>query len=74
MSSLDDAVRSLNKALETLEARLEDRLDELSERREGEDSIRRQARVARAHATSASDGLSSAIGDLKALLHGAGEH
>lgn len=68
MSGLDDAVRSLASALDTLEARLEDRLGELSHRRDSENAVRRQARVARAQATAASDGLSSAIGDLRALL------
>jgi prefoldin subunit 5 len=74
MTSLDDAARSLTKALETLETRLEERLGELSERREGEHAVRRQARIARTHATAASDGLSSAVSDLKALLGGQGTH
>ncbi len=71
MSILEQAVKNLALALDSLEAKLDDRLGELSNTTDAIDAARGQARAARLHAGEASTTLAHAISDLKALLGGA---
>lgn len=71
MTILEKAVLDLANALETLETKLDGRLDDQSARTELSEAVRRQARTARAHATEAGRDLAGAISDLKTLL---GDH
>lgn len=68
MSILEEAVKTLAAALDSLETRVDDRLGDLSHSADALDSARGQARAARHHAGEASTTLAQAIGDLKALL------
>ncbi len=68
MTVLEKAVGELATALETLESKLENRLDDLSADGEAVAAARRQAHAARKHAAEAGSGLAAAISDLKALL------
>lgn len=68
MSTLEDAVETLAGALDVLETRLDERLEELSDASEFAVATRRQARTAGAHAGAASKALGEAIGELRALL------
>ena len=68
MTVLENAVSDLANALEKLETKLEDRLDEQMADREAVAAARRCAQTARSHTASASDGLGAAISDLKTLL------
>ncbi|MHA7872052.1 MAG: hypothetical protein ACX939_06870 [Hyphococcus sp.] len=68
MTVLEKAVLDLAKALETLEQKVETRLDDTSADGEALASAKSRARAARNHATGASRTLAGAIDDLKALL------
>lgn len=68
MTVLEKAVLDLANALETLETKLEGRLDDQSADGETIEAARGQARAARNHAATVSRELSGAIGDLKSLL------
>jgi len=68
MTVLEKAVLNLAEALETLETKLETRLDDQSADGETIDAARNRARAARGHAANVSRELSGAIGDLKSLL------
>lgn len=68
MSALETAVQRLAGALDALEARLDERLSDLTAHGEFSDAAGRQARAARRHAGEASEILAEAIDDLKALL------
>jgi len=68
MTLLEKSVRNLAEALETLESKLDDRLDDLSA---GSDTIaaaKRQALAARKQTDNASRGIAAAISDLKSIL------
>ncbi len=73
MTILEKAVLDLANALETLESKVEGRLDDQSARAELSEAAKRQARTAREHATEAGRDLAGAIDNLKSLLdaHGA---
>lgn len=68
MTVLEKAVLNLANALETLEEKLESRLDDQSADGEAIEAARGQARAARGHATAVSRELSGAIDEIKALL------
>jgi hypothetical protein len=68
MTVLEKAVGNLAAALETLESKLEDRLDLHGADREAVEAAQRQAQTARKHTAEANQGLSAAISDIKALL------
>lgn len=68
MNSLEKSVTRLAGALDALEARLEDRLAEQTDRVRAHEKARSEAGVARAQAAAAADSLAGAIRDLKTLL------
>lgn len=68
MAELENAVRRLAMALDTLEAKLDDRLQDLTAANDAVDAARRHARAAQAQTRRASDALAAAIGDLRGLL------
>lgn len=68
MTVLEKAVQSLAEAIETLESRLDARLDDASANEETVTAARRQAAVARKQTDTASQGVAGAISDLKAIL------
>jgi len=68
MTVLEKAVRHLAEAIETLESRLDARLDDASAIEDAIASARRQALAARKQTENASRGVSAAISDLKAIL------
>jgi hypothetical protein len=68
MTVLEKAVRSLAEAIETLESRLDARLDDAAASEDMIASARRQALAARKQTDNASCGVSAAISDLKAIL------
>ena len=68
MTVLEKAVLNLAGALETLETKLESRLNDHSADGESFDAARARARAARDQAQNVSKELSGAIDDLKSLL------
>ncbi len=68
MTVLEKAVRNLAQAIETLESRLDARLDDESATEETVAAARRQALAASKQMDSASRGVAAAINDLKAIL------
>ncbi len=68
MSSLENSVYDLAKALEDLELRIDERLEDETNNHEHFETIRRQAHAASTHARRASTNLASLITDMKALL------
>jgi chromosome segregation ATPase len=68
MAEVEAAVKALSSALDALEARLGERIDDLAHHEEAVDAARRHARGARAAAGEASDLIGAAISDLRALL------
>ncbi|MEX0644930.1 MAG: hypothetical protein WD076_06450 [Parvularculaceae bacterium] len=68
MSAIEEAVKSLNGAIDALEAKIADRLADFSHQSDAIDAARRQARAARVHTGAASEQLADAITDLKALV------
>jgi ABC-type transporter Mla subunit MlaD len=68
MSSLESAVERLAGSLDSLEAKLQERLHDLSERSEDADSLRARARAAKDQTAAASSELTGVIRDLKALI------
>ncbi|GJL92694.1 hypothetical protein [Hyphococcus sp.] len=68
MTVLEKAVRNLAEAIETLESRLDARLDDASASEEAVAAARRQAQAARKQTDNASRGVAAAISDLKAIL------
>ena len=68
MSILEKSVVDLAHALDSLEAKLNGRLDDHSASDERIAAARAQARTAREHAATAASGLAGAIEDLKALI------
>ena len=73
MSSLETAFERLAGALDTLETKLDSRLDELESTTEAHDQARRRARIAGAYTRSAASELAASIGDLKALIDETGD-
>ena len=69
MTVLEKAVLNLAGALETLETKLESRLNDHSADGESFDAARARARAARDQAQNVSKELSGAIDDLKSLLN-----
>lgn len=67
MTVLEKAVSNLAKALNTLEAKLEHRLDEHAASGEDMDAVRGQAKTARLHTEEAAEDLSEIIMELKTL-------
>lgn len=68
MSALETAVQSLAGALDALEAKLDEHKQESAATSDFVEAARRQARVARLQAVSATEGLGEAIGELRTLL------
>ncbi len=68
MGILEKSVVDLADALDNLEAKLENNLDDHSASGERIDAAQRQARAAREHAAKASGVLSDAIDDLRNLI------
>ena len=68
MTVLEKAVRNLAQAIETLESRLDARLDDESATEETVAAARRQAQAASKQMDNASRGVAAAINDLKAIL------
>ncbi len=68
MSVIEKAVVDLANALDTLEAKIETRLDEQNVSGDAISAARRQARAAKDQAEIASKGVGAAISDIKALL------
>jgi hypothetical protein len=68
MSAIEEAVKTLNVAIDALEAKLAERLADFTHQDDTVDAARRQARAARVHAGAASEQLADAIADLKALI------
>lgn len=69
MSAIEEAVKTLNSAIDALETKLADRLADFSHQSDAIDAARRQARAARVHAGAASEQLADAITDLRTLLN-----
>jgi hypothetical protein len=69
MADLETSARALAEALDALEARLDQRLHDLSDAQETAALLRRQSRAAHGFTTGAAEDLSRAIGDLRALLN-----
>ncbi len=74
MSAIEEAVKTLNGAVDALEAKLAERLADFTHQSDSIEAARRQARAARVHAGAASEQLADAIGDLKALLNDGEPH
>ena len=68
MADLESSAKALAEALDALEARLEHRLHDLADDNETTALLRSQTRAAHGFAAGASEDLSRAIGDLRALL------
>ena len=68
MSRLEESAIQLAAALDTLEAKLDERLAELGHQSDAVDAARRQARAAKTHAGDAADGLGEAISELRRIL------
>lgn len=68
MTLLEKSVRNLADALEALESKLEDRLDDLSASSDTIAAAKRQALAARKQTDHASRGIAAAISDLKTIL------
>lgn len=70
MTSLEKSAQRLAGALNALEARIEDRMSDLSARSESIDAARLRSRTAKVQAAAAAEDLADAIRDLKSLLGG----
>lgn len=68
MTLLEKSVRNLADALETLETKLDERLDDFSASSDTIAAAKRQAQTARSATDNASRGVAAAITDLKAIL------
>lgn len=68
MSQLENTVNQLASALDALETRLDERLQELGHQSDAIEAARRQARAARTHAGAASEGIAEAIDELRRLM------
>lgn len=68
MTVLEKAVGDLAQALETLESKLEDLLDDNNADQDAIAAARLQAHAARRHTAEAGQGVSAAIADVKSLL------
>ena len=68
MNTLENSVKKLAGALDTLEEKLEDRLSDLSAKSETIDQAKIRARTAKTQASAAAEDLADAIRDLKSLL------
>ncbi|WDI32406.1 hypothetical protein PUV54_04260 [Hyphococcus flavus] len=68
MTLLEKSVRNLAEALETLESKLDDKLEDLSASQDAIDAAKRQAVAARKQTDHASRGVAAAISDIKAML------
>lgn len=68
MSSLEKSVKRLAGALDALEAKLEDRLADLTHGEESAAAARVKARTAKTQASAAAEDLADAIRDLKVLV------
>jgi len=68
MTVLEKAVRNLADALESLESRLDARLDDASAGDEALTAARKQAAAARKQTDNAARGVAAAISDLKTIL------
>ena len=68
MTLLEKSVRNLADALEALETKLDERLDDLAASGDAVAAAKRQATAARQATTHASRGVAAAISDLKAIL------
>lgn len=70
MSALEKSVKRLAGALDALEAKLEDRISDLSANAETIEAARVRARTAKTQASVAAEDLSDAIRELKSLIGG----
>ena len=68
MTLLEKSVRNLADAIETLEAKLDERLEDQTASAETIEAARKQALTARSQTDLASRGVAAAINDLKAIL------
>lgn len=68
MTLLEKSVRNLADALEALETKLDERLDDLAASSDAIVAAKRQASTARKATDHASRGVAAAISDLKAIL------
>ena len=68
MTVLEKAVQSLAEAIETLESRLDARLEDGAANGEAITAARRQAGAARKQTENAAKGVAAAISDLKTIL------
>jgi hypothetical protein len=68
MSTLEKSVKRLAGALDSLEARLDDRLGDFAANGEAVAAARVKARTAKTQAAAAAEDLADAVRDLKALL------
>ena len=71
MADLETAARALAEALDSLEARLDQRLHDLADAEDVTAAVRRQSSVAHRFAAVAAGDLAAAVDDLRALLDGA---
>ena len=69
-SSVETAFERLADALDALEARAGERLEDLDAGAEALDAARRQARLAQNAAREATDDLAAAVAELRDILHG----
>jgi len=68
MSPLEGAFARLAGAIDALETKLDQRLDDLEATRDAHELTRRRARIAGAYTRSAANELAASIDDLKALM------
>ncbi|MEO0880497.1 MAG: hypothetical protein AAFY22_12395 [Pseudomonadota bacterium] len=69
MSPLETSVQTLADALDRLESRLDDQIQDAAADADAVDAARKQARVARGHLNDASETLGAVLAELKAMAN-----
>lgn len=68
MTSLEKSAQRLAGALKALEARIDDRMGDLSAKAESVEAARLRSRTAKVQAAAAAEDLADAVRDLKSLI------
>lgn len=70
MTALENAVQTLASALDSLEGKLDDRMQDLGAKTDSIEAARKQAATARAFVNTASEDVAATVKELHALLDG----